>query len=135
MDIAQTWSSSPKPGKLSPISRFTAGPGDGTVPAWSQRLIWLDDCRVYNTRYASEHSSLPDHREVHLAIERVVSSGQIPKRVTKRKADHNLFGRPASLKRVDEFFVDVASGSADETDKRFRDPAIWRRVVVDGCIG
>ena len=134
MDIAQKWRSAPRKGRLSPIERFQKGAGDGTVPAWSAKLTWLDDSRVYNTRYAAEHSSLPDHREVHLVIQRIITSGDLPKRVRKRTADHNLFGRPASKQRVDQFFVDVAAGSADQTDKRFKDPAIWRRVMMDGCI-
>ena len=135
MDVAQKWRLAPRKGRLSPIERFQKGAGDGTVPAWSAKLTWLDNSQVYNTRYAAEHSSLPDHREVHLVIQKIISAGKIPQRVRKRTADHNLFGRPASKRRVDQFFVDVAAGAADQTDKRFKDPAIWRRVMMDGSIG
>lgn len=132
MPIAQAWSDWDGNDKAPLKRRGKRGPGDGTVPAWSARLIWLEESQIYNTRFAKDHGELPNHPEVHLVLARIIADGTIPKRIRKRPELEHRFGRPAPRKRVETFFEEIAARQIDRTDERFRDPAIWMRVMRDG---
>ena len=102
------------------------------MPNGSARLVWLGDESVYSARWADDHQRLADYREVHLVLGQIIDKGMVPKRIRRRPEIESRFGRPASKKRVEEFFIDLAHGRSDRRDKRLRDPAIWMRVLRDG---
>ncbi|MGR8920537.1 MAG: esterase/lipase family protein [Gammaproteobacteria bacterium] len=128
VDVRQKWLAAQSGD--APIKRIgRKGPGDGTVPAWAARLMWLDDAQVYNTRHADDHQGLPDHREVHIVLQSLIERDRMPRPIRRRPAIENRFGRPASRRRVEAFFEDIANDRVTRDDPRFQEPAIWMRVM------
>ena len=112
----------------SPISG-KKGEGDGTVPAWSARLVQVPDSQVFNLTKAKSHEELPAHPETLKAVHQLIKSDKLPRSVPA--PDRPTGPAKASLPAVRQFFEDVSGGRIKRDDIRATDEKLWRRIVQE----
>ena len=108
------------------------GPGDGTVPAWSARLVGTPLDQIYDLQQARNHSELMEHRETLAVVTALVDQGRLP--VSIRTRDERLGVAKASIRRMNTLIDDIVAGRIARNDPRASDPAVWRRFVEEASL-
>ncbi|MEM9439021.1 MAG: hypothetical protein AAGA73_01100 [Pseudomonadota bacterium] len=118
----------------SPLQESSWGPGDGTVPSWSDWHAGTPWNNVYDPG-VKEHEKLAENRKVLRIVERLIK-GDEPGSIAIAEAvdatPDELYGGPedvATLEEVEAFMSASRQGLIDDADPRAHDPRIWRRIM------
>jgi pimeloyl-ACP methyl ester carboxylesterase len=106
----------------SPVTGL-AGPGDGTVPAWSAFHAYCSN--RHDLTQAKDHGNLLRHREVLALIEKVVTTGKLPVRPMAARAG-KAPAKETVAKKTDRAFSNLAAQPAAE---RTMPPELFEKPV------
>ena len=115
-----------------PILQARTGPGDGTVPAWSARLVGTPLDQVYDLTLARQHPDLAEHRETLEVVAALIDQGRLPSQLGTR--DERLGASRASNRRMHAAIDDVVTGRIARNDPRVSDRALWRRFIEEASL-
>ena len=115
-----------------PVLQSHEGPGDGTVPTWSARLVDTPLDHVYDFKHARKHVELTEHRETLGVVSALVEQGRLP--VSIRTRDEDLGLRKASIRRMNTLIDDAVAGRIARDDSLSSDQAVWRRLVEEASL-
>ena len=115
-----------------PVVQARRGPGDGTVPAWSARLVGTPLNQVYDLARARKHSELAEHRETLEVVTALITQGQLPVSIDTR--DERLGVTKAANRRMNALIDDVVGGRIVRNDPRASDQAVWRRFIEEASL-
>ena len=115
-----------------PVMQSLKGPGDGTVPAWSARLVGTPLNHVYDLKRARNHTDLAEHRETLEVLAALVEYGQLPSATNDR--NQQLGVAKASSRRMNALIDDVVHGRIVRNDRRASDRAVWRRFIEEASL-
>ena len=107
-----------------------AGPGDGTVPAWSAWHARTPRAQCFDLVHAGEHLSLMEHQETLAVIHHLVETGALPAAVTVPDATYGGDKPRASDAELSAFLADAAAGRLALADPRVTDEAMLNRLIA-----
>ncbi|MBI4716449.1 MAG: hypothetical protein HY763_01470 [Planctomycetes bacterium] len=111
-----------------PTAVSARGPGDGTVPAWSSRLVQTPDAQVFDLTDARVHGELLDHWEVLRLIDHIIRDSARPAPSYAPTRDNGV--APAlPYPQFEQTLNQIAQGGCRSDDARVLDP-LFRRSVV-----
>lgn len=112
-----------------PIQKAREGPGDGTVPAWSARLVGTPLAQVYNLTKARNHSELAEHLETLEVVSALMTHGKLPKRLQVQNT--RLGSKKAPAGHVKSFMDGVLDGQIDRNSPEASNPELWRPLMEE----
>jgi hypothetical protein len=115
----------------SPLSGI-AGPGDGTVPAWSGWHAYCRPSNRYELKRAKNHGALLQHAEVLALIDTVVKTRKLPTSIRKRSAGSLPIASSAKTARVINDWVGKAKSKKPLPRELFEKPV--QRAIVTSLI-
>jgi hypothetical protein len=115
----------------SPLSGI-AGPGDGTVPAWSGWHAYCRPSNRYELKQAKDHGALLEHAEVLALIDTVVKTRRLPTSIRKRSAKSPAIASSAKTARVIDGWVGKAKSKKSLPRELFEKPV--QRAIVTSLI-
>ena len=115
-----------------PVSESLAGPGDGTVPAWSARLVDTPPQQIYNLKLARKHGDLVEHVETLNVVSDLITHGRLPKKLNV--PDELLGVERAQVKEMRSFIDGVVSKQFTKSDSTVSDQAFWRRFLEEASL-
>lgn len=108
-----------------------AGPGDGTVPAWSAWHAYSQPRNRYELRQAKDHGVLLEHAEVLALIDTIVKTRKLPIS-RKRSARPSAKAGAAKVARVVDAWVEKAKRKQPLPRELFEKPV--QRAIVASLI-
>lgn len=112
-----------------PVMQSREGPGDGTVPAWSTRLVGTPLSQVYDLSRARKHSDLAEHRETLEVLAALVQDGKFPSTTSGQNQRLGIVKAPNH--RMNALIDDVVQGKITRNDQRASDYTVWRRFIEE----
>lgn len=107
-----------------------SGRGDKTVPYWSARYCYTPLDQVCDVETETEHGDLMEDDAVLATIDHLARLGNLPRTASTANTKHQA-PRPAPANAVRQLAIDEGRGKAAPDDPRRRDPAIWRRLLLE----
>ena len=116
----------------SPVIQARRGPGDGTVPAWSARLVGTPLNQVYDLKLARNHAELAEHRETLEVVTALINHGRLPARTITK--DERLGVTKAGSRRMNTLIDEAVAGRVTRSDPRASNQPVWRRFIEEASL-